>query len=127
MWIETGSSMNEKLLKCVMKIQECCLKHDCGSCSFGCLFGIEDDKDCALKSELPEYGDCLNMIWYETAYRLPTHSRLLIIDCVEGVGEGYYKGKGMFHFNRFNEDVDGADVYRWANMPTHDELERECE
>lgn len=64
------------------------------------------------------------MTWFETAYRLPVHSRPILIDCAEGVGEGYYKGKGIFHFNRYSEDVDGDDVYRWANMPTHEELER---
>lgn len=41
----------------------------------------------------------------------------IILDCAEGVGEGYYKGKETFRFIRFNVDVNADDVYRWAEMP----------
>ena len=58
------------------------------------------------------------MEWFETCEQLPTHSRPIILDCEEGVGEGYYKGNEVFRFTRFCVDVNADDVYRWAEMPT---------
>lgn len=57
------------------------------------------------------------MKWLETCEQLPTHSRPIILDCEEGVGEGYYKGNETFRFVRFGIDVNADDVYRWAEMP----------
>lgn len=61
------------------------------------------------------------MKWYNPSEKLPTSMCPLIIDCTEGVGEGYYKGKEVFRFMRFGKDVEADDVYRWAFMPHHDE------
>lgn len=57
------------------------------------------------------------MEWIDTCEKLPTHSKPIIIDCEEGVGEGYYKGHDIFRFIRFNVDVDVDNVYRWTAMP----------
>lgn len=58
------------------------------------------------------------MKWYAPSYKLPNHSKPIIIDCVEGVGEAFYKGKDVFRFMRYGVDVNADDVYRWAEMPT---------
>ena len=57
------------------------------------------------------------MEWYETCEMLPTNSKPILIDCEEGVGEGYYKGNETFRFNRFSVDVNADYVYRWTEMP----------
>lgn len=57
------------------------------------------------------------MKWIEAHKKLPTNSKPIIIDCVEGIGEGYYRGKGVFRFIRFGADVELDDVYAWMEMP----------
>lgn len=57
------------------------------------------------------------MEWFEACEKLPTNSKPIILDCEEGVGEGFYKGNDMFRFIRFGVDVAADDVYRWAEMP----------
>lgn len=58
--------------------------------------------------------------WYNPSEKRPTSMCPLIIDCSKGIGEGYYMGKGIFRFMRFNIDMSKDDVYRWAFMPQHD-------
>ena len=57
------------------------------------------------------------MGWILTSEELPKHNRPILIDSADGVGEAYYKGKGIFRFVRFCEDVSAENVYRWAEMP----------
>lgn len=57
------------------------------------------------------------MEWFEPCEQLPMHSKPIILDCEEGVGEGYYKGNEVFRFTRFGVDVNADDVYRWSEMP----------
>lgn len=61
------------------------------------------------------------MKWFKPYEKLPEINQILIIDCMEGVGEGYYKGKGVFRFIRYGIDVLDDDVYRWTYMPQHNE------
>lgn len=64
------------------------------------------------------------MKWFEPWEKLPTDPRPIIIDCEEGVGEGYYKGREVFRFTRFGVDVNADDVYRWAEMPKSESEEK---
>lgn len=64
------------------------------------------------------------MKWFEPCEKLPTDPRPIIIDCEEGVGEGYYKGREVFRFTRFGVDVNADDVYRWAEMPKSESEEK---
>lgn len=60
-------------------------------------------------------------MWYKPSEKHPTSSCKIVIDCKEGIGDGFYKGKGVFHFSWTGTDLSEKDVLRWAYLPQREE------
>lgn len=56
------------------------------------------------------------MNWNNPKEIQPTPMQKILIDCVEGTGDGYYKGNGIYHFNWSDTDLQQKYVFGWALM-----------